>query len=93
MMTTETTFEARLIPHTDNHWDITSARYESGNLYVEFQDGTSGTIPTSQFPALANATETDFADLQVGPCGVLIENGHIEWDCAEAGLYRLINPA
>ncbi len=91
-MTTETIFEAQIVPHTENHWDIASARYEDNSLHVEFQDGTSGAIPISQFSALANATEADFADLQVSPCGVLIENDHIEWDYAEAGLYQLINP-
>lgn len=90
-MTTETTFEAKLISHTQNHWDIVSACYQDGCLHVEFQDGTSGAIPVSQFSALATATEKDFEDLQVSPCGVLIENERIEWDYAEAGLYRLIN--
>ena len=87
----ETTFEAQIVPHTENHWDIASARYEDGSLHIEFHDGTSGAIPVSQFSALADATEADFADLQVSLCGVLIENDRIEWDYAEAGLYQLIN--
>lgn len=90
-MTTDITFGARLIPHTQNHWDIISARYQNGCLHIEFQDGTSGAISISQFSALATATEKDFEDLQVSPCGILIENDRIEWDYAEAGLYRLIN--
>lgn len=81
----------RLMPQHDNHWNITHARYENGSLHVEFQDGTSGSIPIGQFPALANATESDFADLRISPCGLLIENDHIEWDYAEAGLYQIIN--
>jgi Protein of unknown function (DUF2442) len=89
-MTAETS-EARIIPHTNTHWEIIRAYYEGGSLYAEFQDGTGGAIPVSQFSALANATKEDFEDLQVSPCGLLIENGHVEWDCAEAGLYKLIN--
>lgn len=79
-----------LIKHLSAHWNITSARYEDGNLHIEFQDGTRGIILISQFSALANATAADFEDLQVSLCGLLIENGHIEWDYAEAGLYQLI---
>jgi Protein of unknown function (DUF2442) len=89
-MTTESS-EARIMSHTNTHWEITRAWYEGDSLHVEFQDGTGGTIPVSQFSALANATKEAFEDLQVSPCGLLIENGHIEWDCAEAGLYKLIN--
>ncbi|MGB3670037.1 MAG: DUF2442 domain-containing protein [Phormidesmis sp.] len=89
-MTIETTFEAQLISHTDNHWDIVSAHYEANHLHIEFQDGTRGSIPLSQFPELNNATEADFQDLQVSPCGVILENDRIEWDYAEAGLYKLV---
>jgi hypothetical protein len=91
MKTIETTFEARIISHTETHWEITHAHYADGSLHIEFKDGTSGAIPISRFPAIAHATATDFEDLQVSPCGLLIENDHIEWDYAEAGLYQLIN--
>ncbi len=90
-MTVEATFEVQLIPHIENHWDIVSARYEAGSLYVKFKDGTDGSIAISEFPALAEATEADFNNLEVSPCGLLLENEHIEWDYAEAGLYALIN--
>ncbi len=91
-MTAKMISEAKLIPHAQNHWDIVSACYQEGCLHVEFQDGTSGAIPISQFSALATATQKDFEDLQVSPCGLLIESDRIEWDCAEAGLYKLIHP-
>lgn len=90
IMSTEEAFEARIISHADNHWDIVSARYESENLHINFQDGTSGSLAISQFPALVNASDEDFKDLQVSPCGLILENGRIEWDYAEAGLYKLI---
>ncbi len=89
-MSTEAVFEARLISHTDSHWDIVSARYETGNLHIKFQDGTGGSLSISQFPALVNASDEDFKDLQVSPCGLILENDRIEWDYAEAGLYKLI---
>lgn len=89
-MSIETVFEAKIIPHTDNHWDIVSARYSAGELYIQFQDGTEGSLPISYFPALVNATDTDFADLQVSPCGLIIENERLEWDYSEAGLYKLV---
>jgi hypothetical protein len=91
-MTAQTprTTEARIIARTDDHWDIVSARYENGELHIEFKDGTKGSIPTSHFPALANATDADFDDLQVSPSGLILENDNLEWDYAEAGLYKLI---
>ena len=89
-MTTEAMFDVLLVPHIENHWDIVSARYENDRLHIVFQDNTSGSIPVSQFPALSEATEADFADLEVSPCGLILENDRIEWDYAEAGLYRLI---
>lgn len=89
-MSTKTVVEARIIPHVDNHWDIVSARYQNGSLHIKFQDGTEGAVSTAQFSALADATEADFDDLQVSPCGLILENDRIEWDYAEAGLYGLI---
>ena len=89
-MAVNTAFEAKIIPHTQNHWDIVNARYEAGSLHIEFQDGTQGSISIEKFPALSCATEADFKDLEVSPCGLLLENGTIEWDYAEAGLYKII---
>lgn len=89
-MTVETTFEVNLIPHSENHWDVVSARYEAKELHIKFQDGTSGTLSITEFPELSDATDVDFEDLEVSPCGLILENERIEWDCAEAGLYRLI---
>ncbi len=90
-MTVNTAFEGKIIAHTQNHWDIVYARYESGSLYIEFQDGTKGFIPIERFPVLIQATEADFRDLEVSPCGLLLENENIEWDYAEAGLYKIIS--
>ncbi len=90
MTVEEAAFEVQIIPHTKNHWDIISARYEAGSLHIEFKDGTVGAVTISKFPALAGATEADFDHLEVGPCGLLLEHGDIEWDYAEAGLYALI---
>ena len=89
-MSTEAAFEPRIVSHVDDYWDIVSAWYKSGSLYIKFKDGTEGSISTAQFPALSNATELDFDDLQVSPCGLILENDRIEWDYAEAGLYKLI---
>jgi hypothetical protein len=86
-------FEVNIVPRSDDHWDIVTAYYEAGQLHIEFKDGTTGSIPTSQFPALASATDADYQDLQVSPSGLILENDRIEWDYAEAGLYRLIKPA
>ena len=74
-----------------DYWNIVSAKYEFGKLHIHFQDGTSGALSTDQFPALANASEEDFKDLQVSPRGLILENDRIEWDYAEAGLYKLIH--
>jgi Protein of unknown function (DUF2442) len=89
-MTTLNSFEVNLLPHKDNHWEIVQAHYEAGQFYIEFKDGTTGSIPTSRFPALAGATEADYQGLQVSPSGLILENDRIEWDYAEAGLYRII---
>jgi hypothetical protein len=88
---TPQTTEVRIVARSDDHWDIISAHYRNGELHIEFKDGTQGSISTSQFPALASATDTDFDDLQVSPCGLILENANITWDCAEAGLYELIS--
>jgi hypothetical protein len=92
-MTAQTpqTTEARIIARTDDHWDIIRAHYENGKLYIEFKDGAKGSIAISQFPALTKATDADFEDLQVSPCGLILENANIQWDYAEAGLYELIS--
>ena len=79
----------RTNPMTD-HWEIVNANYEKGEFHLEFKDGTQGQLATTQFSALAHATEADFEDLQVSPCGLILENDSIEWDYAEAGLYQLI---
>lgn len=89
-MSTDTTFEVRLVPHSESHWDIVSARYSDGNLHIEFQDKTNGSVPISEFPELTRATDVDFESLEVSPCGLLLENENIEWDCAEAGLYKMV---
>lgn len=89
-MNTRQSFEVNLVPRTDEHWDIVSARYEAGLFLIEFKDGTSGAIPTSLFPALADATDSDYQDLQVSPSGLILENQRIEWDLAEAALYQII---
>ncbi|MEL7068339.1 MAG: DUF2442 domain-containing protein [Cyanobacteria bacterium J06581_3] len=89
-MSTETSFEVRLVPHANNHWDIVSARYEKGNLHIEFQDKTRGSIPVSHFPTLSRASDADFDNLEVSPCGLILENENIEWDYAEAGLYKIV---
>jgi hypothetical protein len=81
-----------ILPRTDDHWDIVDAYYEAGQFHIEFKDGTVGRIPTSQFAALAEATEADYQDLQVSLSGLILENERIEWDYAEAGLYRMIKP-
>jgi Protein of unknown function (DUF2442) len=91
-MTTLNSFEVNILPRTDDHWDIVAADYEAGQFHIEFKDGTVGAIPTSRFAALAMATEADYQDLQVGPSGLILENERIEWDYAEAGLYRMIKP-
>jgi hypothetical protein len=91
-MTTLNSFEVNLLPRTDDHWDIVAADYEAGQFQIEFKDGTVGSIPTSRFAALATATEADYQDLQVSPSGLILENERIEWDYAEAGLYRMIKP-
>ena len=90
-MTVNAAFEAKIVPHTQNHWDIVCARYEAGSLHIEFQDGTQGSILIDEFSELCQATEADFKDLEVSPCGLLIENENIEWDCAEAGLYKIVS--
>jgi hypothetical protein len=89
-MTTLNSFEVNLLPRTDDDWDIVKAHYEAGQFHLEFKDGTTGAIPTSRFPALASATGADYQDLQVSPSGLILENERIEWDYAEAGLYRII---
>jgi hypothetical protein len=89
-MSTLKSFEINLSPHTEDHWDIVNAYYEAGQFHIEFKDGKEGSIPTSRFPALALATDADYQDLQVSPSGLILENGRIEWDYAEAGLYRII---
>jgi hypothetical protein len=89
-MTTLNSFEINLLPRTDDDWDIVKAHYEAGQFHLEFKDGTTGAIPTSRFPALASATDADYQDLQVSPSGLILENERIEWDYAEAGLYRII---
>jgi Protein of unknown function (DUF2442) len=91
-MTTLNSFEVNILPRTDDHWDIVAADYEAGQFHIEFKDGTVGSIPTSRFAALATATEADYQDLQVSPSGLILENERIEWDYAEAGLYRMIKP-
>lgn len=91
-MTTLNSFEVHLLPHTDNHWEIVKDHYEAGKFHLEFKDGTTGSIPTSRFSALADAIEADYQDLQVSPSGLILENERIEWDYAEAGLYRIIKP-
>jgi hypothetical protein len=92
-MTTLNSFEINVLPRTDDHWDIVDAYYADGRFHLEFKDGTVGAIPTSAFAGLAIATETDYEDLQVSPSGLILENERIAWDCAEAGLYRMIKPA
>jgi hypothetical protein len=89
-MSTLKSFETNLLQRNEDHWDIVNAYYEAGQFHIEFKDGTKGSIPTSRFPALASATDADYQDLQVSPSGLILENGRIEWDCAEAGLYRII---
>jgi hypothetical protein len=91
-MTTLNSFEVNILPRTDDHWDIVTAYYEAGQFHIEFKDGTVGAIPTSRFAALATAIEADYQDLQVSPSGLILENERIEWDYAEAGLYRMIKP-
>jgi hypothetical protein len=85
-------FEVDLLPRSDDHWEIIQARYQSGQFHLEFKDGTTGSIPTSHFPELMTAIEADYQDLQVSPSGLILENGRIEWDYAEAGLYRIVKP-
>jgi hypothetical protein len=92
IMTTLNSFEVNLLPHTDDHWDIVNAYYEAGRFHIEFKDGTAGSILTSRFSGLSAATAADFQDLQVSPSGLILENARIEWDYAEAGLYRMIKP-
>ena len=82
--------EIRLVQRRDDHWEIVEGHYASGQFHLCFKDGTEGAIATSEFPALASASDADFQDLQVRRSGLILENDRIEWDCAEAGLYRLI---
>jgi Protein of unknown function (DUF2442) len=89
-MTTLNSFEVNLLPRTDDYWDIVNAHYEAGQFHLEFKDGTTGSIPTSRFSGLASATDADYQDLQVSPSGLILENERVEWDYAEAGLYRII---
>ncbi|MEL6856094.1 MAG: DUF2442 domain-containing protein [Cyanobacteria bacterium J06607_13] len=89
-MIVEDSFDVKLIPHSENHWDIVAARYEEKMFYIEFQDGTSGAVPVSEFPELDAAIAADFDDLEVSPCGLILENERIEWDYAEAGLYKIV---
>jgi hypothetical protein len=89
-MATLNSFEVNLLPRTDEHWDIVEAYYEAGQFHIKFKDGTTGSILTSRFPALVSATDADYQDLQVSPSGLILENGQIEWDYAEAGVYRII---
>ncbi|MBE9069932.1 DUF2442 domain-containing protein [Leptolyngbya cf. ectocarpi LEGE 11479] len=89
-MTTHPAIETNIVERTSDHWEIVNARYENSEFYIEFKDGTQGKLAVTQFSALANATEADFEDLQVSPCGLILENDSIEWDYAEAGLYQLI---
>jgi hypothetical protein len=91
-MTILNSFEVNLMSRTDDHWAIVQAHYEAGQFHLEFKDRTTGAIPTSRFPALASAVEADYQDLQVSPSGLILENERIEWDYAEAGLYRIIKP-
>lgn len=80
---------ARQIPPTEEKWDITDARYSSGEFHVEFRDGTQAQIPASEFPELSTATDADFQALDVSPSGLMIETDSVEWDCAEYGLYQI----
>ena len=89
-MTTQPVIETNIVERTFDHWEIVTAHYENDEFHIKFKDGTQGTLAVRQFPALANATEIDFAALQVSPCGLILENDSIEWDYAEAGLYQLI---
>ncbi|MEM9979399.1 MAG: DUF2442 domain-containing protein [Cyanobacteria bacterium P01_D01_bin.2] len=82
--------EMNVIARSPDHWEIVSAYYASGELHIEFEDGTKGALAAKYFSALTNATEVDFEDLQVSPCGLILENNSIEWDYAEAGLYQLV---
>jgi hypothetical protein len=91
-MTALNPFEVNILPRTDDHWDIVAAYYEAGHFHIEFKDGTVGSIPTSRFAVFATATAADYQDLQVSPSGLILENERIEWDYAEAGLYRMIKP-
>ena len=81
--------KAKQLPARESNWDIKQARYGSGNFYVEFRDGTKGVIPTTEFPELGNATESDYQALDVSPAGLMIETENVDWDCAEYGLYQL----
>ena len=89
-MTTQPVIETNIVERAYYHWEIVNARYEDGAFHIEFKDGTQGKLAVAQFSALAHATEADFEDLQVSPCGLILENDSIEWDYAEAGLYQLI---
>ena len=89
-MTTQPVIETNVVARDSDHWEIVSANYENGEFHIEFKDGTQGTLAVKQFPALVNATDIDFEELQVSPCGLILENDSIEWDYAEAGLYQLV---
>ena len=89
-MTTQPVIETNIVAREFDHWEIVSTRYESSEFHIEFKDGTQGTLAVKQFPALVNATDVDFEQLQVSPCGLILENDSIEWDYSEAGLYQLI---
>lgn len=89
-MTTQPIIETSIVERASDHWEIVNANYENGEFHIEFKDGTQGQLAVKQFPALVDATEADFEDLQVSPCGLILENDAIEWDYAEAGLYQLV---
>lgn len=89
-MTTQSVIEPNIVERTSDHWEIVNANYENGEFHIEFKDGTQGKLAVTQFSGLANATEADFEDLQVSPCGLILENDDIEWDYSEAALYQLV---
>ena len=89
-MTTQPVIDTNVVARDSDHWEIVSANYENGEFHIEFKDGTQGTLTVKQFPDLVNATDIDFEQLQVSPCGLILENDSIEWDYAEAGLYQLV---
>ncbi|MEA5464514.1 hypothetical protein [Leptothoe sp. PORK10 BA2] len=66
----------------------TRAEYIQGELVVTFSDGKVARVQTTDIPALANATESDYADLDASVVGVCLMNDTVDMAVAAQWFYE-----